>query len=173
MYLFEENEYVIYKGDGTTLYEARRNPSLAVVEKIDEDKFPYVGLKLIPSGDQIGVEARLIRIIKTSEKALLKIGFQKTVINNRPHYNLGTLIIGEVVLFPAPGFVYFAGFRRLPSIPVQVDSSEVIKAGEVDEDALERFFPNMHKLNYLVKYLNDNGFSNMTILQIVDIEPFY
>lgn len=173
MALFEENEYVIYKGDGSTLYEPRRNPSLAIVDEIDDDKFPYVGLQLIPSGEKIGVEARLIRSIETTEKSLLKLGFQKHVNEKKEHYTLSNVIIGGVLLIPKLRSYYFAGFRLLPSIPVQINTDEVIKDGEVQQETLETLFPNMHNLNHLVKYLNDNGYSNMTIPQIVDIEPYY
>ena len=173
MYLFEESEYVIYKGDGTTLNEPRRTASLAIVNKIDESKFPYVNLKLIPSNELIGVEARLIRTLETSEKWLLKIGFNKSVINKSERYELDDFIVGGVVLFPAPGFAYFGGFRQLPSIPFQVDPNQLMQNGEVKEDVLEQLFPSMHNLNHLVKHLNDTGLSDKTIPEIVEVKPFY
>jgi hypothetical protein len=173
MYLFEENEYVIYKGDGTTLSESRRNPSLAIVNKIDEDKFPYVGLKLVPSGELIGAEARLVRNITTSEEALLKLGFQKTIVNRAEYYQFGDFIVVGIVLHPKPGHIYFAGFRHVPSIPLQFDATPLIKDGEVREDALEQLFPNMHNLNRLVKYLNENRLSNLSIQDAVNVYPFY
>lgn len=69
--MFKENEYVLYKGDYTTMDETRRSASLAIVDKIDEDKIPYIGLKLIPSEKLLGVDSSLVKILETESDHLL------------------------------------------------------------------------------------------------------
>lgn len=172
MSLYEENEFVIYTGDSSMQIDERRNRSLAIIYKIDESKFPHVGLKLIPSGEKIGVEVRLLRKIQTNEDFLLKMGFQKSVVNNVAYYQLSTLIICAFALFPTRTYFYDAGFRQVQSIPAVIDSSKLMKDGEVLIDVLNTEFPDMQNLNDIVKFLENTGFSNLSIPEIVDIKPF-
>lgn len=172
MYLFEKGEFVIYKGDMSTMQEERRKPSLAIVDRIDEDKFPHVGLKLVPKESFIGVEARLIRNILTERTHLLKLGFQEFEENNVKYYALGSVIIAEMVIYPKPRSVYFAGFRILPYKPFQFTAKPFIENNEVDENKLQETYPNMNNLNELISHLKALNLTSMDIPDIVDVNHF-
>lgn len=174
MYIFNRNDYVIYRGDYSTVDETRRKPSLAIVDNIDENKFPYVGLKLLPNEELMGVHASLVININTSEKYLEKLGFTTVEEpNGARHYTLGHVIIGGIVLYPAQNHIYSAGYRLFPSKPYTIEVDKIMMNGWVNEEELENALPCMHNMNTLVTFLQQQGLTNKTIPEIFELDPYY
>ena len=70
MNIFELCDLVYYSGDYSDSQRNRRY--LAIIDKIDESKFPWIGVRMFPSNELISVKYNFIRSVETKPTHLLK-----------------------------------------------------------------------------------------------------
>ena len=173
MYLFEEKEFVIYPGDPSTVDESRKKPSLAIVDVIDPSKKPYVGLKLFPSNEKMGVHAGLIRSINTTEQYLKELGFEVVEKVKTRYFTLGHIVVAGVVLYPSRNYIYNLGFRLLPGMPYSINMDDLMTDGKVNESKLEEVLPIMHNLNTLLEFLRQHKLTDLSVTDIFKLDILY
>lgn len=168
MYIIKEGDIVRYEGDSSSMEERRRQPSFAIVNKIDTEKEPNIGIQLIPNNELLGVHYNLVRSIYVKKEHLLRLGFEEKLINNSNYYINKTLIVTKVVIYPKVNSTYFAGFRIIPKAPFKLKIEPYLtKEKEVDSDKLEVDFPQIATVNSLIKHCKSRGlFSQLSIDEI-------
>lgn len=174
MYIFEINDLVYYIGD---LSDPLRNKrSLAIVEKIDESKFPWIGVRLFPSNELIGVRYELIRSIETKEAHLKKLGFTENTIQNRLYFERDGVCISDIYVVIKPNHLYIPKFRIIPNLSFEIDLTKYLKDGTqdaIDDNKFNEDYPDANNLNHLIRTLNGMGIKTPSIEELDELMPKY
>lgn len=174
MNIFELCDLVYYSGDYSDSQRNRRY--LAIIDKIDESKFPWIGVRMFPSNELISVKYNFIRSVETKPTHLLKMGFQKREHNGFEYFENKGILIGFFYFPIKSNHFYIAGYRILPSFPFVIDINKYLIKNSIDEIDHNKFnidFPEANNLNYLLKTLIEKGLKVPKIENFDDLMPEY
>lgn len=174
MYIFELGDMVYYSGDYSDPKRNRR--SLAIIDKIDESKFPWVGVRMFPSNEFISVRYNYIRSIETKPAHLIKLGFQKKESPGKVYFEKDGIYISDIFVVISPNHFYIPKFRILPDHTFTIDLKKYLKEGkenEIDNDKFNQDFPDANNLNHLLRTFQSMGVATPPIEDFDELMPNY